>query len=236
MKFLEEFKIERKVFDKRTLLAIYKLMNKKILKSVESIVKEGKESIVCVGKDFENNLVATKIYRTLHCDFKRMWKYLVSDPRFKRIKKDRFAIVENWAKREYKNLKKAKENGVNCPRPIIVYENILVMEFIGEDFIPAPRLIDVKIENAEEIYKQIVQEMRKLTNAKIIHSDLSPYNILLLRDKVYLIDFSQAITSIHPLALEFLERDCKNINKYFENLGVGVNEKLFEELKERYGL
>lgn len=235
MKFLEEFKVERKVFDKRTLFAIYKLMNKRILKSVESIVKEGKESIVCVGKDFENNLVAIKIYRTLHCDFKKMWKYLVSDPRFKRIKKDRFAIVINWAKREYKNLKKAKEKNVNCPKPLAVYENILVMEFIGNGFTPAPRLIDIKFDNAEKIYQQIIQEMEKLASAKIIHSDLSPYNIL-LKDRVYLIDFSQAVTTAHPLALDFLERDCKNINEHFEKFGVKIDEKLFERLRERYEL
>lgn len=235
MKFLEEFKVERKVFDKRTLFAIYKLMNKRILKSVESIVKEGKESIVCVGKDFENNLVAIKIYRTLHCDFKKMWKYLISDPRFKRIKKDRFAIVINWAKREYKNLKKVKEKNVNCPKPLAVYENILVMEFIGNGFTPAPRLIDIKFDNPEKIYQQIIQEMEKLASTKIIHSDLSPYNIL-LKDRVYLIDFSQAVTTAHPLALDFLKRDCKNINEHFEKFGVKIDEKLFERLRERYEL
>ena len=232
--FLNEFKVERKVFEKRTLLAIYRLMNKKILKSVESIVKEGKESIVCVGRNYENEILAIKIYRILYCDFKNMWKYLIGDPRFKRIKKERYDVVINWARREFKNLKKAFSNDVNCPKPFAVYKNILVMKFIGKDFVPAPRLVDIKVRNPKEIYKQIISEMEKLADIKLIHSDLSPYNILVQNEKIYLIDFSQAITSSHPLALDFLERDCKNVNKYFERLGIKINEKIFDDLKKRY--
>lgn len=235
MKFLDKFKIERKVFDKRTLFAIYKLMNKGVLKRIESIVKEGKESIICAAKGQKENFVAVKIYRTLHCDFKNMWNYLINDPRFKRIKKDRFSIVVAWAKREYKNLKIASKNKVNCPKPIAVYENILVMEFIGKLDAPAPRLVDIRVEEPEKIYGLILEEMEKLAKAKLIHSDLSPFNIL-MHDKPYLIDFSQAVTSAHPLAKNFLERDCKNINNYFKKLGVKVEEKLFEKLSKKMGL
>jgi RIO kinase 1 len=229
---LEKFKIERKVFERRTIFAILKLMNKKILKSVESVVKEGKESVVCAGKSYEDENVAIKIYRTLHCDFKNMWKYLIADPRFRRVRKDRFSIVKSWARREYKNLKRAFENKVNCPKPIIVHENILVMSFIGENFTPAPRLIDVKINNPNKIYKQVVRNMKKLVMARLIHSDLSAFNILLHNNKPYFIDLSQAVTFAHPLALNFLERDCNNINNYFRKLGVEINENLFESLRK----
>lgn len=222
---IKDFKIEKKVFDEQTLFAIYKLVTKGFVKSVESMVKEGKESLIVSAKDKSNNWLALKIYRTLHCDFKSMWKYLIADPRFKNIKRSRRNVVYNWCRREFSNLKIASEFKVNCPLPIAFYENVLVMKFIGENGIPAPRLIDLKLEKeeAEYIYQLILEEMKKLLEAKLVHTDLSPYNVLIF-EKPYLIDFSQAVTFEHPLAKEFFERDVKNINSYFEKFGVKVKE------------
>lgn len=232
-KFLEDFKIERKFFDKRTLLAIFKLMNKGYVEIVESLVKEGKESCVLSAKDKANNWIALKVYRTEHCDFKNMWKYLIADPRFAGIKKDRRSVVYAWCRREFKNLKIASKAKVNCPKPIAFFENVLVMSFIGKDGKPAPRLIDVVLskEDAELIYKQIIEEVKKLASVKLVHTDLSAFNVLLF-DKPYLIDFSQAVTFAHPLAKDFLIRDLKNINLYFKKLGVKVKdeEKIAKEL------
>ena len=232
-KFLEDFKIERKFFDKRTLLAIFKLMNKGYVDRVESLVKEGKESCVLSAKDKSNNWIALKVYRTEHCDFKNMWKYLIADPRFFGIKKDRRSVVYAWCRREFKNLKIAFKAKVACPKPIAFFENVLVMSFVGEDGKPAPRLVDVILskKDASSIYKRIIQEVKKLVSSKLVHTDLSAFNILLF-DKPYLIDFSQAVTFAHPLAKDFLIRDLKNINLYFKKLGVRVKdeEKLFKEL------
>jgi len=230
---VKEFKIERKVFDRRTLLAIYKLLNKGILKSVESLVKEGKESVVLSAKDKKDNWLALKVYRTEHCDFKSMWKYLVGDPRFFNVKKNRLAVVLNWCKREFKNLQIAYEGRVSCPKPIAFNENVLVLQFIGENGIPAPRLIDIELEKDEvkKIYKIILREAEKIVKAGLIHSDLSAYNILIWK-RPYIIDFSQAVPLNHPLAEEFLRRDLRNINLYFKKLDIKVKdeEKLFNKI------
>lgn len=233
LEFFEKFKIERKVFDRRTILAIIKLMNKGYVKVVESLIKEGKESCVLSGKDKNDNWIALKVYRTEYCDFKNMWKYLVADPRFYGIKKSRRSIVYTWCKREFKNLKIAFSAKVSCPEPIAFFENVLVMSFIGKDGNPAPRLIDVSLdkETGLTIYENIIEEVKKLAKAKLVHSDLSAFNILLL-EKPYLIDFSQAVPFSHPLAKEFLLRDLKNINLYFEKIGIQVKseEEIIEEL------
>lgn len=221
---MKDFKIERKVFDDRTLLAIYKLMTKGIIKSVESIVKEGKESVVVSAKSTSDEWLALKIYRTVYVDFKSMWKYLVADHRFKNVKKSRRFVINSWCKREFKNLEIAHSNNVACPRPVAFNENILAMAFIGEDGNPAPRLVDIRLENPEEAYKLILDELESLSAARLVHTDLSEYNIL-VHDSPYIIDFSQAVTSLHPQAFEFLKRDIKNLNRYFERQGVEVVEK-----------
>jgi RIO kinase 1 len=230
--FLSERKIEGKVYDRRTLMAIFKLMKKGVIKTLESTVKEGKESVVVAAKDKGENWLAVKIYRVEHCDFKSMWKYLISDYRFEKIRKERWHVVINWARREFKNMQIAFEANVSLPRPIAVYENILVMEFIGENGIPAPTLAQLEKENLDwqKIYEQVKNEMIKLTKAGIIHTDLSAFNILYF-DKAYFIDFSQGVTEKHPLALQFLERDVKNVNEFFRKRNVKIDENLFEHLK-----
>lgn len=222
---VKDFKIERKVFDERTLYTIYKLMTKGFIKSVESAVKEGKESLVLSAKGKNNNWLALKIYRTKYCDFKSMWKYLVGDPRFSGIKKSRRAVIFNWCKREFKNLKIAFKAKVSVPRPITFKENVLVIDFIGKNGKLAPRLINVKLKprGASKIYAFILGQIKKLVKAGLVHSDLSAYNILIW-DKPYLIDFSQAVPLKHQLAKQFLERDIKNINSYFKKVGVKVKD------------
>lgn len=38
-----------------------------------------------------------------------------------------------WAEKEMRNLKRLANEGVRCPRPLEVRENVLAMEFLGDD-------------------------------------------------------------------------------------------------------
>lgn len=55
---------------------------------------------------------------------------------------------------------------------------------------------------------------------KLVHADLSEYNLLYMNGEVWVIDVSQSIEHDHPMALDFLRRDCTNINDYFSKKGV----------------
>jgi len=51
---------------------------------------------------------------------------------------------------------------------------------------------------------------------KLIHADLSEYNLLLdSKNQLYIIDVSQSVEQAHPNALEFLRMDCRNVTDYF---------------------
>jgi len=213
-------KVWKGVFDSRTILSIYKLMSQGVIKEIYGIIKQGKESNVLAGSSPEGP-IAIKVYAVKAADFKRMKLYLAGDPRFKRIKSDRQSIVYAWAKKEFKNLERAERAGVRCPKAIAVLNNVLVLSFIGEGLVPAPRLKECKLKEPERIFKEILNSMKRLyKNAKIVHGDLSEFNILLWRENPWLIDFSQSVMLDHPNADELLERDIRNVCNYFKKIGM----------------
>ena len=54
----------------------------------------------------------------------------------------------------------------------------------------------------------------------LIHADLSEYNLLWHRSRIYFIDVSQSVEPSHPNGLQFLQRDCRNISGFFDRAGV----------------
>jgi RIO kinase 1 len=71
--------------------------------------------------------------------------------------------------------------GIPSPRPIALRKHVLLMSFIGKDGWAAPRLKDVELdeETLKQLYRQLVKLVWKLYHqCRLIHADLSEYNIL----------------------------------------------------------
>ena len=227
--YSKDLKILHGVFDERTLMTLYKILDRNRI-YVESLVKEGKESVVLLGKNNEGSYFAIKVFRKEASNFKSMWKYLIGDPRFSSLRKNRGRVVEEWVKREFRNLRTAFDGGVDCPRPVDYMRNVLIMDFIGEGKESAPMLINTIPEKPEGIYKRILSNMEKLAKSGLVHGDLSAYNVL-YPGRPVLIDFSHGTTRKSPLFEDLLRRDIKNINSYFSKyIAVKTEEKLFNEL------
>ena len=212
------------VFDKSTLMTIYDFMNKHVIDEIFGVVKAGKEARVYWGKDFEGKEIAIKIYLTVSAEFKRgKLPYIIADPRFANVKRDTRSLVYAWAQKEFKNLELCCKAGVRVPKPIAVRNNVLVMEFIGKNGVSAPLMREVQLSNPERTYKQLITYLKRLyRKAKLVHGDISEYNIMIWRGKPVLIDVSQAVPLEHPNSETFLLRDLKNLNRYFKRLGVEI--------------
>ena len=226
----KEIKIVHGVFDERTLMSFYKLINKYDISNI-SMLEEGKEAVVLSGLTKEKESIVIKVYRIEACDFKKMWSYLVEDPRFTGLGKRTRRVVNIWCQREFKNMKIAQRAGVNCPKPIAYKDNILIMSLIGDNGKFARKLIDVRPDDPKELYTMVLNNLKKLVAGRLIHGDLSAYNILLW-DEPYFIDFSHGTTIKNRNALELLKRDIKNINSYFSKLDIPLKdpEDIFNEL------
>ncbi len=231
----EEFNVNDAVFDRPTLEGILRLIQKKKVNKIKGVLKAGKEAHLYWGTAPNGTELAIKIYYTTTSDFRKgMLKYIEGDPRFKRIRTDPKSLVYTWTQKEFSNLQLATEGGVNTPRPIDFLKNILVMTFIGADGVPAPILRELQLEDPNDFYDKLTDEIRALyQKAGLVHGDLSEYNVMVWEKKPVIFDLSQAMLTMHPLAPSLLRHDVETINAYFQRLGVEVydNKELEEWVK-----
>ncbi|MCX8158217.1 MAG: serine protein kinase RIO [Candidatus Diapherotrites archaeon] len=222
-----------KVFDEDTILAVHKLAQRGYFNHLEFVISEGKEAVVFRAVDNKGNYFAVKIYKIETSNFKKMYDYLIYDPRFQGISNDKKSVIFAWTKKEYKNLEIAIKANLKVPLPIAYFENCLVMEFIGKDGVFAKTIKEDKPKDPKNAYKQIIKFIAKLYENKLVHSDLSEYNILNHNEDMVVIDMGQAVSTYHPLAKEFFQRDLNNIVKFFSKLGVNKSyEEALQEIKE----
>jgi len=233
----ELYKIANEVFDRTTKETLAYFHRRGKIESLYGVISTGKEANVFAGVDAEGNKIAVKIYRTYTTEFRRIWEYLAADPRVGYLPKDMRKLVFVWTRREFKNLQRAIKYAVRVPEPVIFRNNVLVMEFIGDE-LPAPRLKDVERSleplDFEELYDFTMGVIERLwKRGDMVHGDLSEYNIL-LHDRPVVIDWSQATVKRNRMSVELLKRDLRNVINYFGRKGVDVddfNEK-FRELVE----
>ena len=224
-------KVVNEVLDKPTVMTLYKLITDKIILYVNGVVSAGKESVLFWAVDTKKKDVALKIYLVSTSNFKKREPYIVGDPRFSKHKKGTKNLVYLWAKKEFRNLSQCYNCGLPVPRPISVSNNVLVMEFIGNDGNPSIQLLESKIDENDYFGSiAIIKDLYK--KARLVHGDFSEYNIFKTKNGLVFFDLGSAVDLRHPNSLEFLKRDINNITRFFSKRGINVSDpkKILEEI------
>ncbi len=215
-------KTVEEVFDYITLGHLYRLETRGVLWEIKGVVSSGKEARIYWAKSRKGEDLAVKIYLSFTAEFRKsIRKYIEGDPRFENVSKNDFRkLIYEWTRKEFRNLKRLREAGVRVPNPIAFQGNILVMEFLGEKGYRAPLLVevvdDLDFDDLLSIWNDIKAQLKKMIcDAGLIHSDLSEYNIMLWKDRPWIIDVAQAVHINHPSSRDFLERDLRNLNYFF---------------------
>jgi RIO kinase 1 len=220
-KLLDEF------FDRATLLAVSRLVNRGLFDSVDYPISTGKEGGVfraTKGAEFR----AVKIYRISNTAFRHLPAYALEELRREASLRNYGGLIFAWTRREHTILGRLRDAGVRAPLPYGHYRNVLVMEYIGTKDGAAPRLRDALVEDPEALYQDLVLQIgRMVREAKLVHGDLSPYNTLYFDGRVVLIDVAQSIAVEHPDARRLLERDLVNFSKFLTRLGRPVEPEEF---------
>ena len=223
----EDQSVVESVFDTETQKIIYQLYNRKILDEIEFVIATGKEANVYYAIGPKGEDFAVKIYRIKTAETRFMWPYIIGDPRFKNIRHKTRDLIFAWAEKEFKNLSRAKSAKVRVPTPIAVRKNVLVMEFLGNSYpdspFPYPLLKDSCVQ-PQKTYAQLIENIKILyQSAKLVHGDLSEFNILNKNSSPIIIDLSHAISTLSPASHELLQRDIANICRFFNKKGLKLS-------------
>ena len=224
-------KTGNEIFDKITLETLYKLANQGYIDVLNGAISTGKEANVLTGITDDEKFVAVKIYRIATSDFKKMDYYLKGDPRFNVKTKNKRKIIYSWVTKEFKNLTRLHTAGVTVPEPITSSNNVLLIEFIGdEDGNPAQPVKNQPPQDTDDFWNKLLVQLKLFVNeAKLVHGDLSNYNILNLNEEPVIIDVSQSVVLDNPISKELLERDINTLVREYTKLGV---ETSFDEVWE----
>ena len=113
------------------------------------------------------------------------------------------------------SLKRMRNSGLRVPEPMMNLKNVLVMEFIGDNESPSPRLKDVEVDDPRGVFEDLLEIAAVIwQTCDLVHADLSEYNILWHDGRPWVIDAGQAVTTRHPSAKEFLVRDITRITEW----------------------
>lgn len=224
------------VLDPRTRMILLQMINRNIVSEVHGVISTGKEANVYHAisslEDGTEAHRAIKVYKTSILVFKDRAKYVTGEFRFRSgyHKGNNRSMVKVWAEKEMRNLKRIHSAGIPCPAPLYLRLHVLAMAFIGDSKgIPAPRLKDVEFIGSDStsrwrtVYIELLAYMQVIYQVcKLVHADLSEYNVLFYDDTPWIIDVSQSVEHDHPRSLKFLRMDIKNVNDFFRRKEVPV--------------
>lgn len=150
-------------------LCITHAINNGVIEHLNGIVKEGKEAVIHHADGVETSSfdVAVKVFKKIQ-EFRARGDYVDGDPRYRRESFRKASPHEQlalWAEKEYRNIVRAERAGVPVPSPIMVKENILFMQFVGEDGWPAPQLRELDLRRGSTrwstLYAQVVMALKR---------------------------------------------------------------------------
>lgn len=232
-----------------------------LISDIEALVKGGKEATVyrCTSTEaLDIPWVAAKVYRP------RQFRHLRNDKTYREgrgmlkdsgaewsgrdtrmqralEKGSRFGAAvahTSWLMYEFNTLQKLYAAGAAVPQPVAVGSEAILMEYLGDDQLPAPPLHAVRLEPDEvlPLFREVVRNIDLMLQHDLIHGDLSAYNILYWEGEVKLIDFPQVVNPhSNPNAAMILRRDIERICQYFASQGVRRPAgAIFDELWRRY--
>jgi RIO kinase 1 len=178
----------------------------------------GKEADVYLARD-GRRLIAVKVYR----------QYRTSHRGGGSIKLE---SMGQRAVREFELLAYAFQGGARVPKPGARVENMFSMQYLGTAEAAAPMLQKAALEDPETFLRETVLGIEGLAEAGIVHSDLSPFNILVYDDAPWFIDLAAGIR-VDRLgwppwqrmteAMESLRRGIRSLERHFRRYDVTLD-------------
>ncbi|KAF8765274.1 uncharacterized protein LOC129974159 [Argiope bruennichi] len=191
-------------------LALRALASKDVIFSVGNQVGTGKESDIFLVADKDGKEMVLKIHRLGRISFRKIkekrdyhqhrhsasWLYL-----------SRLAAVK-----EFHFMQALYDRNFPVPKPYEFNRHCVVMEVVKG--YPLCQISEVN--DVPALYEELMNLLVRLANHGLIHGDFNEFNLILGDDDhVTLIDFPQMISTSHPNAEWYFDRDVTCIREFF---------------------
>lgn len=233
--------------------------NDQVISDILGKVKGGKEANVycCLPHPSTGlSLIAAKVYRP------RMFRNLRNDAVYRqgraimdedgktvRNRRELLAIQKNtrygqelrqtsWLETEFQTMQLLHTAGADVPKPLTQGNNVILMEYIGDESSPAVTLnqVTLKPSEAQRIFARLVDNLAIMLACHRVHADFSAYNILYWEGHFKIIDFPQAVDPRrNPDAFALFVRDVERLCQYFARYHIAQDAlELANDLWSRY--
>lgn len=170
----------------------------------------GKESNIYTVVNEEGTPLCLKLHRLGRICFRNVKEK--RDYHGKRHKMSWLYLSRISATREFAYMKALYDRGFPVPEPIDFNRHCVVMELV--DGYPLTNICEVG--NVEALYDDLMNLIVRLGNSGVIHGDFNEFNVMITDDqKPILIDFPQMVSTSHPNAEMYFDRDVQGVRDLF---------------------
>ncbi|XP_071338891.1 serine/threonine-protein kinase RIO2 [Trachinotus anak] len=191
-------------------LALKTLCSREVVISVGNQMGVGKESDIYIVASPNGEQYALKLHRLGRTSFRNL-----------KNKRDYHKHRKNvsWlylsrlsAMKEFAYMKALYDRGFPVPKPVDYNRHAVVMELING----YPLCQVHELQDPSALYNEFMELIVKLANHGLIHGDFNEFNLMLDdQDHITMIDFPQMVSTSHPNAEWYFDRDVKCIRDFF---------------------
>ncbi|KAK5642020.1 hypothetical protein RI129_008187 [Pyrocoelia pectoralis] len=207
-------------------LALKTLTKRGALNSFGNQIGVGKESNIYIVANSEQQELCLKLHRLGRTCFRN-----IKDKRdyHKHRKSMSWLYLSRIsATKEFAYMKALHDRGFPVPKPVDYNRHCVVMELI----VGKPLTNVLEVGDVEALYDELMNLIVRFADSGVIHGDFNEFNIMLgENEKPVIIDFPQMVSTMHPNAEMYFNRDVNCIKEFFKKR-FGYESELFPIFSE----
>ncbi|XP_039758694.1 serine/threonine-protein kinase RIO2 [Pararge aegeria] len=192
-------------------LALKALTNRKVIASFGNQIGVGKESNIYTVADEDRNPLCLKLHRLGRTCFRN-----IKDKRDYHAHRNRASwlyLSRISATKEFAYMKALYDRDFPVPRPVDFNRHCVVMDLVTG----GPLTHVTAVEDVEGLYDELMGLVVRLGNCGVIHGDFNEFNIMIdAHGRPIIIDFPQMVSTKHPNAELYFDRDVKCVRDFFK--------------------
>ncbi|XP_059128916.1 serine/threonine-protein kinase RIO2 isoform X2 [Peromyscus eremicus] len=191
-------------------LALKTLSSRQVIESVGNQMGVGKESDIYIVANEKGQQFALKLHRLGRTSFRNLKNK--RDYHKHRHNVSWLYLSRLSAMKEFAYMKALYERKLPVPKPIDYNRHAVIMELING----YPLCQIHHVEDPASVYDEAMELIVKLGSHGLIHGDFNEFNLILDKDDhITMIDFPQMVSTSHPNAEWYFDRDVKCIREFF---------------------